>query len=203
MPTGYTSVIEEGDGCTFEEFAWRCARAFGALIEMRDIGLDAPVPQQFKVDPWHRKSLEDDQKRLAELQVMTEVEADRRAAAEYTQRSEEHRKEEKRRTATVARYDAMIAKVKAWKPPTKEHEGMKTFMLQQIDTSVEYMRKPFWDGPKKQTGKEWLREQRVHAAQSVQRSAESLAEATERVNDRNRWVEALRESVPPPKRMRP
>ena len=34
MPTGYTDKIK--DGITFKEYAMGCARAFGALITMRD-----------------------------------------------------------------------------------------------------------------------------------------------------------------------
>jgi hypothetical protein len=32
MPTGYTSAI--ADGIEFKDFALRCARAFGALVEL-------------------------------------------------------------------------------------------------------------------------------------------------------------------------
>mgnify|MGYP003341377176 CR=1 FL=1 len=35
MPTGYTSIIEDRTDATFEEYVWRCARAFGAGDEAR------------------------------------------------------------------------------------------------------------------------------------------------------------------------
>ena len=46
MPTGYTAAVK--DGITFEQFAWSCARAFGALIDMRDSPTGAPIPQRFE-----------------------------------------------------------------------------------------------------------------------------------------------------------
>lgn len=203
MPTGYTSIIEESDGCTFEEYVWRCARAFGALIEMRDEALNAPVPEVFEVDSYYKRSLEQDQARLTELQAMTEEQAEIAAASEYRASLDEWEKSEKRRLAALKRYDDIVTKVKAWEPPSVGHEGLKAFMLQQIEISTEGMRERSWKEPQPRTGKAWLREQRVAAAQSVKRSAESLAQATERVNNRNRWVEDLRASVPPPQRMRP
>lgn len=36
MPTGYTSPLYEGKEISFEQFALRCARNFGALVMMRD-----------------------------------------------------------------------------------------------------------------------------------------------------------------------
>jgi len=44
MPTGYTADLNDGKQVTFQEFTMKCARAFGALIEMRDDlgGLSSP-----------------------------------------------------------------------------------------------------------------------------------------------------------------
>lgn len=46
MPSGYTSIITN-EKCTFEDFAWGCARAFGPLIMQRDDSLGLP-PQGVK-----------------------------------------------------------------------------------------------------------------------------------------------------------
>jgi hypothetical protein len=48
MPTGYTAPI--ADGMTFEQFALGCARAFGALVTMRDEPSDAPIPERLEPD---------------------------------------------------------------------------------------------------------------------------------------------------------
>ena len=43
MPTGYTSDLYEGKNISFTEFALQCSRAFGATIDQRDDGRDAPL----------------------------------------------------------------------------------------------------------------------------------------------------------------
>lgn len=47
MPTGYTSPLYEGKEISFEQFALRCARNFGALVMMREEPLDTPIPEKF------------------------------------------------------------------------------------------------------------------------------------------------------------
>lgn len=69
MTTGYTSIIE--DGCSFAEYVWRCARAMGANIRMRDDSLDTPV-REYEVDPHHQEQAEAAAKLVAELESMPE-----------------------------------------------------------------------------------------------------------------------------------
>lgn len=53
MPTGYTAAVEDGTITEFDDFAWQCARAFGALIMMRDDPMSAPIPQKFEPTAEH------------------------------------------------------------------------------------------------------------------------------------------------------
>ena len=46
MPTGYTAYVQDGVITEFADFAMKCARAFGALIDMRDESLDAEIRVQ-------------------------------------------------------------------------------------------------------------------------------------------------------------
>lgn len=46
MPTGYTYPVCEGKITEFPDFALSCARAFGALISMREEPMDAPLPDE-------------------------------------------------------------------------------------------------------------------------------------------------------------
>lgn len=44
MPTGLTNPIYEGrENFTFEDFAMRCARNFGAFVDLRDEPLDMEI----------------------------------------------------------------------------------------------------------------------------------------------------------------
>ena len=61
MPTGYTAPIYEGEeNFTFKKFAMRCARNFGALIEMRGEPLDAEIDfdKCFQPSDYYKKALE-------------------------------------------------------------------------------------------------------------------------------------------------
>lgn len=53
MPTGYTVGIADGKITTFEQYAMTCARAFGALVMMRDDPFDAPIPEEIKVADYY------------------------------------------------------------------------------------------------------------------------------------------------------
>lgn len=50
MPTGYTAAVCDGKITEFPAFALQCARAFGALITMRDDAMNAPIPEEIKPD---------------------------------------------------------------------------------------------------------------------------------------------------------
>jgi len=52
MASGYVHKMLD-DKQDFRTFAMSCARAFGALITMRDEPADAPIPDEFKPDPYH------------------------------------------------------------------------------------------------------------------------------------------------------
>lgn len=115
MPTGYTADI--ANDISFEQFVWRCARGMGALIMMRDDPYDAPVPEEFKPSTYNAEALKEAQARLTALRSMTpeqvKVAAEEAYVAEI-ERWNEHRDEKQ---SLRKKYDAMLAKVRAWEPP--------------------------------------------------------------------------------------
>jgi hypothetical protein len=72
MPTGYTAPI--ADGMTFEQYALGCARAFGALVTMRDEPSDAPIPEKLEPDTYYQRSLEASQLELDRVMSLTAAE---------------------------------------------------------------------------------------------------------------------------------
>jgi hypothetical protein len=196
MPTGYTAAIK--DGISFEKFVWSCARAFGALVTMRDDPMDAPIPQAFESSTYNAQALAKARAELTRLQAMMKREISAACAADYEQQMKRHGEWLTEKAQLREKYTAMLAKVQAWAPPTPDHAGMKDFMVKQItesisfDCSISHMRPP-----QKLSPEEW------HAArvQSAQADAEyhekAQAEEDERTAQRNAWLAALRESVPP------
>lgn len=195
MPTGYTACVEDGSVTEFPEFAMRCARAFGALIDMRDDPLDAPIPDRLSSSTFYADRLADEKRRLTQLQSMS---ADDIAAAyedhflKETKMREQWRRE---RAEKNARYDAMAAKATAWAPPTSEHVELKKFMLKQIEIS-----RDTWEieMPVRVSPAVWHRCEIHSCEQSILRYENEARKEAERGTGRNEWVAQLRESLKSP-----
>jgi hypothetical protein len=140
MPTGYTAPIEEDPTFTFEQYVWRCARAFGALIMMRDEPMDARVPERFEPSGYYARELGKERARLLELEGMSAeaVVAARNAAHQQARERVENSNRES--SEKLERYRAIRSQVEAWEPPSPDHVGLKRFMLEQIDTCTEHLR---------------------------------------------------------------
>lgn len=198
MPTGYTYEVQEGKITEFPDFAMQCARAFGALIMMRDDPPDAPIRPR-EVGDYHKNELADAQAELARYEAMTTEQADAEAEAAYQKACGYRRESEARCKLHRDRYEAMLAKVNEWTPPTTEHEGLKKFMVQQLTDSIKhdcnvYPEKP----PRRETGAEWLAKAIKDAKWSIQYHEEGYAKDVKNANESNGWVEALRESLGQP-----
>lgn len=193
MPTGYTAAI--ADGITFDKFVLSCARAFGALIMMRDDPADAPIPERFEPSPTYAQWLKDAEARLAELDAMTPAEAERNAAAAFQKATEDNETRAAERQALRVKYEAMLAQVKAWKAPTADHEGLKDFMIKQITESIDWDCRDYSTSPVRLTGSAWIAQELQSAHESIERYRKHVADEIQRTNGRNEWVRALRESL--------
>jgi len=196
MPTGYTAKLMES-GQTFPEFIMGCARAFGALIEMRDSPNDAPIPDKFEPSDYNAKRLISAREELAKLKAMSIEE--RTAFGETTKTKDVDRKQGYLKKAVVEnnRLEDMAAQVRAWTPPTKDHQGLKDFMLQQIDVSkngVDYSEKSLAEAQAK-PAPEYYVEAVLSAARDIKYHTEENAKEVERTNSRTEWVQQLRESI--------
>lgn len=199
MPTGYTCIIEDDDGCTFEEYVWRCARGMGACIMMRDDGLDVPVTDDAVSgrSSYYAESLRKSKAKLAELEGMTPLQAEPMAEADYQGAIASRDGYVKKNAEEARRYREMRAAVEKWKPPTTDHDGLKAFMLQQISTSTEYA--GYVPGePIRLSGADWLAERIATTKRDIASTEEHMAKDAGRSAERIAWVQALRESVPQP-----
>lgn len=205
MPTGYTAEIYEGKPQTFQEFALRCARNFGALIMMRDDSLDAPIPDEFKPAAWYGDQVAKIREQLAETAALSDAEATDRARFEHAKETVQVEDAIAEREVVAARYRAMLAEVEAWQPPTEDHQGMKTFMREQLESSIKgdcdggnYWRdrlNELRNGPP--TGAAWKTSRVSKLSTLLASYLEDEAKEVERTDKRNRWVRELRESLAP------
>lgn len=197
MPTGYTADVENGKITDFPTFALLCARAFGALIDMRDDPLSAPIPDVIEPQTgYYDRTIAQAQARLDELMAMTPEQVRAAAEEEHGRLCEEWERSRERRELELGRYQAMLDQVEAWTPPTPDHEELKTFMAKQLRASMPAAdRERYWPRPEPKTGAEWLSEQLASTSWSLSYNAEKRQAAIDRAAERNAWVQALRDSL--------
>ncbi len=200
MPTGYSAPIQNNPNYTFPDFVWDCARAFGALIMMRDEPQGAPIPEFIPEDNYHTKRLQEATQQLKtamgrSLEEWGVIWNEHNAAA-----SEQHRKLVEQTAVTRNRYEAMLAQVKAWAPPSNEHVELKNFMVQQIESSIQF---DCWFPEPARTLplREFITSEIDRMRDLVERYTQEAEKERERNEARNRWIRVLRESVPMPERL--
>ncbi len=196
MPTGYTADIAKG--ITFQQYAMTCARAFGALIMMRDDPADAAIPEKFEPSAYYAKSLKEAQARVAELGAMTPAQVDAAADKDYDTAMARWHKGNAESAALRQKYETMLAAVDAWQPPTANHIELKKFMSEQIRSSIEFdCRDSHDDKPVKVSPTEWYLAEQKEAMRHLGYAAEENAKEVARAADRTTWVAALRASLNP------
>lgn len=195
MPTGYTADI--ADGITFKQFAMRCARAFGALILMRDDPMNAPIPDEFKPSDWHGKELAKAKGRQIELLAITLEQAAVLAKKDYTEAEARRLQMIADNKALKAKYEAMLVQVRAWTPPSADHIELRSFMEQQITESIRFDCGGDWlnEPTKLLSAEAWLADRLKKAEDDIKYHVKELAAEQERAASRTRWVRQLRESL--------
>lgn len=196
MPTGYTADIAKD--IDFTQYLLGCARAFGALVTMRDAPAGAEIPEVFEPSDYNAKALVVAQNRLAELEKMKPAEAERAAASAYDEQETRRHVRLEEITALRGKYEAMLAKAKAWRPPTPEHQGLADFMQEQIVRSIDFdCGTSYYDKPTERlTGAQWLADARESAQRDIGYHTKHHADEVKRCADRTEWVKALRASLP-------
>lgn len=194
MPSGYTSTLHDGEQ-SFPDFALTCARAFGALITLRDESIDAPIPDTIEPSTWAAEQAEKDRARIAEIEAWTEVEADDAAHRAWHSAWTRWNAGRAEREARKARYEAMIAQVEAWEPPTPDHLEMKRFMLDQLAESLRFDCGYEAPEPVEMTGDEYRLAEWERAQRDLGRAEAEQQKENERAASRTAWLAALRQSL--------
>lgn len=196
MPTGYTEKIK--DGISFKEFALDCARAFGACVLLRDEpGGGEAIPEKFEPSDYHVKALAEAEKELARIDDMTTSEREASAEAEHNQAERYRKNRLKEKRELKAKYLAMLREVDSWEPPTSDHAELKAFMQKQIKESIDWDCGPdFYSKPTVLlSGEDWAAEKRQKALKSINYHTTANIEEIQRTENRNTWIQALRESL--------
>jgi hypothetical protein len=197
MPTGYTHKVQDGKITSLRDFAMECVRGMGVCISMRDDPHDKPIPERFEPEAsYHDEHIATARNVLDKTPGLTPQECDVLAQADFEAEMESHIKYANNRQQAKANYQNMIAKVEAWKP----HEdvvGLKDFMLQQLRESIKFDCSDSYrpEPPIRLTGEQWRQKQLERASRDLAYHEKKRAAEIRRVEDRNRYLVALRESL--------
>lgn len=193
MPTEYTAAIAEG--CTFNEYAMLCARAFGATVTMRDEPMDAEIPDSFTPSTYHAERLAELRERLSKLRSMSDKEAETEAKREYDA-AVSARLDSIQSAANLRRkYEAILAEVNAYTPPSPDHVEFKNFMRSQIEESIKWDCAVYGDVPELESGPVWRARSIKRVLDDIEYHEREHAEEIRRCEDRSRWVRQLRKSL--------
>lgn len=196
MPTGYTATLHDGEQ-SFEDYAWGIARAFGALIMMRDAPKDAPIPETFGADTgYYDNQIAAAREDLRTLTTVSVEEAGRRAQEEHHESLQCADRERARRGAIRVRYEEMLARAEAYEPPTADHVHFKEMMVSQLREAIDFdCGMEYWPTTPLRTPQEWVENQRERAERDLANGVKRREEEIERARGRTAWVQALRESL--------
>jgi hypothetical protein len=198
MPTGYTYDIP--NGMTFEQFVLGCARAIDVLFSpMREEPMDAPIPEKFKVDPYYTRRVEEAKTELQKVINYTDAECEEGARIANQESMARVNEITTKELKSSNAYSDMLLKVLKWKPPSKLHEGLKKFMIEQLSQEISGATSVIEDlnkqVPTPITAAEWKTNQIADAEHKLTNAEIKLQQEIEAVELRNRWVSDLKRSL--------
>lgn len=191
MPTGYTADIRKG--IDFKTYALRCARAFGATIMQRDDSM-GELPKKQDPSDYYPKAILKYRAEIEKIGSMSIKDCEKQAHSEFEKTKKRNAEHAKECRDLKNKYDEMILKVKNWTPPTSEHEGLKEFMMQQINISYSDA-EPYLQKEELISGENWKDINLKRAINSLERHKKSNTEEIERTDGRNKWIDDLYNSL--------
>lgn len=192
MPTGYTSAVKDGTITEFSKFAMQCARAMGATVTMRDEPHDKEIPEVFMPSPYYLERVAEVEGKIEHLKSLSDRERQDVYESNCAKKKEQHLIYRGVQAEEKERYEAMLEKVRAWEPPTADHEGLKTFMVDQLVSSIDFDCSSYpLSLPEFKSRDDEMNDLLKELADAKARYAEEI----ERVSSRNRWLRELRKSL--------
>lgn len=201
MPTGYTASVKDGKVKELGEFAWRCARSFGAFIMQRDDRSDAPLVMVDVPDmtQYHEDAIKAAKKRIKFLEGMDEEARETWVKEEIRSNLDRLSTQIDEYADAMANYGNMLKQVISMPlPEGEDHQGFWEFLGTQLTESIDFDCTPKYtlerivDWMKLNSNPETYWQEQINQAHNdIQYHAKEIAEDIERTEGRNAWKAKL------------
>lgn len=199
MPTGYTSDIYDGKDISFKDFVLQCARAFGACINQRDEDMRVK-PKKQKLDSYHLKELIKAKKELSEFNKKT-IDNLKIEFENYKKNTlKQYEDSLSKRSKLADRYKKYIELSEKWNPPTSEHQGLKNFIINQLQESLnfdcggDYYNRSINELNNLKFEK-WLADKKEMLEKDVIYHKDGYEKDVKRIKEQNKWINELYKSL--------
>lgn len=198
MPTGYTADFEKQD-VSFEEFVWKCVRAFGAFIHQRDEPLNAPLRKP-EISTYHRDEIAKSEQELIKYQTISLEDVQKTLDKEYNEGVKFATEAIQNKNLLLQRYSKVLKQVKNWNAPSPDHEGFKKFMIRQLEDSIKFDSNTQYYferlSQKKQSAEEYLKLKIEEIKHNIKYHTEHWERDQENYKKLITWIDQLEDSVP-------
>lgn len=137
MATAYTEGIIDGSTKTFKDFALICARAFGAAAHMIDDELSVKFKERIPDSFWDEQ-IKESEKMVEEIKSLSDENIIKRKKENIEKSLERHKKEIEDKLRLKIKLNRFYLEAKNYKPPTEDHKEVKYFMIEQLESTIEW-----------------------------------------------------------------
>lgn len=135
MPTGYTAGILDGTTKDFNEFAKLCSRAF--IMHLRDEPMDSEY-KEFEAGDYHSKAIEEGLTDLKQANSLSDEDLIIQEKNRLIESINHHLKRFEKEAANKVKMDLFLDKARSYVPPTKKHQGIANFMIDQLSKTIDF-----------------------------------------------------------------
>ncbi len=193
MPTGYTHKIK--DGITFEEYAMGCARAFGALYQLRDTP-SAPIPESIEPNSYHLNALKETLTEKEEFLDLNEEELQEQFDLHVKESIDFFHRVRRKQRELREKYEEKLDEIDIWNPP-EILEPLKKFMREQVESSIDFDCNiySYDDIPPNPKRVEWIDETMKQFERDIKYHSDHKEKELTKSKENNEWIKTLRESI--------
>lgn len=190
MSTGLTGPVETGEMTELTDFIRSFVPGLNNISGLHD----SVIAAEKRADD-HMRRIKQAKRGLARTQAWSDETAEKKAAKEFRKAAKAHAERLVEQNLKWYRYDQMLRKVKAWKPPTKKHRKLKKYMIRQLTESIEYDCRMPIAPPVRSTAAEYRNDWIQYHQRVIEVHERYLVEDDQKAQTDLDWVLALQENL--------